>query len=194
MKSKGYSALLVLAVTVTVCVASDDDAAIKAKVEGALERHPAVAQSGIRVASVDNDGLVVLYGNAPSVEAHLLAVELAAEVPGVRSVATEVVDADGPSIPTSPPDTSSEVLTGCIREVGSRYVLKELAATGHALPEPVRPRTLILKSGDADPVRLDKHVANIVAVTGRVEATPTFIGTPTLVVSSLRHVSDTCQA
>ena len=173
--------------------AAVDDGSIKARVEGALNRQATLIQSGIQVASV-NAGTVLLRGNAATIEAHLLAVDIAARVPGVRDVVTEIVIPGKPAVPAPKGEASTEMaLTGCIREVGSRYLLNELSVTGHALPEGVTPRKLILTSGDANVVHLEKHIANIVAVTGRVEATPTFPDVPTLVVSSLRHVSDICQ-
>ena len=46
-------------------------------------------QSGVKIASV-NKGVVLLSGKAKSLEAHVLAIETARSVPGVRRVATEV--------------------------------------------------------------------------------------------------------
>jgi osmotically-inducible protein OsmY len=67
--------------------ASDDD--IKRRLEAAFKAKPAVDESGIKIASV-NKGVVLLNGKAKSLEAHVLAIETARAVAGVRRVATEV--------------------------------------------------------------------------------------------------------
>lgn len=67
--------------------AKDDD--VKARVEAAFKALPAVDDSGIGVASV-NKGVVLLSGRAKNLEAHVLAIETARGVPGVRRVATQV--------------------------------------------------------------------------------------------------------
>ena len=67
--------------------ASDDD--IKTRLEAAFKAKPAVDASGIKIASV-NKGVVLLSGRAKSLEAHVLAIETARAVAGVKRVATEV--------------------------------------------------------------------------------------------------------
>ena len=66
------------------------DADVEARVKAALKSNSMVANSDIRVASV-NKGVVLLSGNAKTLETHVRAVELAASVNGVKRVATEVV-------------------------------------------------------------------------------------------------------
>jgi len=71
--------------------ASDDQ--LKSRVQRALKNDAALAHSDISVQSV-NDGVVLLAGNADSMNAHLDAVATAARVPGVRRVATEIKSPD----------------------------------------------------------------------------------------------------
>jgi hyperosmotically inducible protein len=68
---------------------SDNDDVIADRVKKAFDADPVVDASGISVASV-NKGVVLLSGNAKSIDAHLKAVEIASKVPGVRRVASEV--------------------------------------------------------------------------------------------------------
>lgn len=58
-----------------------------------LESEVALANSSIRVKSM-NKGVVLLAGKAASLSEHLLALELASSVPGVRQVASEVESPD----------------------------------------------------------------------------------------------------
>lgn len=67
--------------------AKDED--IKANVEKALKDETALNDSSIKVQSV-NKGVVLLGGKAKSLTDHLAAVEIAAAVPGVRDVASEI--------------------------------------------------------------------------------------------------------
>ena len=69
----------------------DDD--IKKRVEAALDKDPDLKGSQITVQSVNN-GVVLIGGKASSLSDHLLAVQDAHRVPGVRRVASEV---EGPS-------------------------------------------------------------------------------------------------
>lgn len=66
---------------------SDDQ--IRQNVETALENDAGLADSDIKVQSV-NQGVVLLAGDAKTLSAHLAAVEIAAAVPGVRDVASEI--------------------------------------------------------------------------------------------------------
>jgi len=65
------------------------DGEVKNAVEAAFKANRRVADSGIKVASV-NKGVVLLSGKTNSLEAHLEAVQVANAVKGVRRVATEV--------------------------------------------------------------------------------------------------------
>jgi len=67
----------------------DNDSVINDRVKKAFDADPVVDGSGISVASV-NKGVVLLAGTAKSLDAHVKAVELARQVPGVRRVASEV--------------------------------------------------------------------------------------------------------
>lgn len=69
----------------------DED--IKASVERALKNETALKDSNINVQSV-NKGVVLLSGKAKTLSDHLAAVEIAAAVPGVRDVASEVESPD----------------------------------------------------------------------------------------------------
>jgi len=66
---------------------SDDQ--VKDAVAAAFRANRRVNDSGIKVQSV-NKGVVLLAGNALSLQAHLEAVQVAHTVPGVKRVATEV--------------------------------------------------------------------------------------------------------
>jgi hyperosmotically inducible periplasmic protein len=68
---------------------SDSDEVIADRVKKAFDADPVVDGSGISVASV-NKGVVLLSGNAKSIDAHLKAVEIASKVPGVSRVSSEV--------------------------------------------------------------------------------------------------------
>jgi hyperosmotically inducible periplasmic protein len=70
---------------------SDD--ALKQRVEQALEADPSLKSSSIAVQSV-NQGVVLLSGTAKTLSAHLRAVEVAAAVPGVHRVASEIQSPD----------------------------------------------------------------------------------------------------
>lgn len=70
---------------------SDD--ALKQRIEQALQADPSLKSSHISVQSV-NQGVVLLGGTAKTLSAHLRAVEVAAGVPGVRRVASEVQSPD----------------------------------------------------------------------------------------------------
>jgi len=70
---------------------SDDE--LKQRVEQALQADPSLKSSNIAVQSV-NQGVVLLSGTAKTLSAHLRAVEVAAAVPGVRRVATEIQSPD----------------------------------------------------------------------------------------------------
>ncbi len=70
---------------------SDDD--LKQRIEQALEADPSLKSSNIAVESV-NQGVVLLGGTAKTLSAHLRAVEVAAAVPGVRRVASEIQSPD----------------------------------------------------------------------------------------------------
>lgn len=65
------------------------DSETKNAVEAAFKANRRVADSGIKVASV-NRGVVLLAGKTNSLEAHLEAVQVANAVKGVRRVSTEV--------------------------------------------------------------------------------------------------------
>jgi osmotically-inducible protein OsmY len=66
---------------------SDD--ALKQRIEQTLQAEPSLKSSEITVQSV-NQGVVLLGGTAKTLSAHLLAVEVAAGVPGVRRIASEI--------------------------------------------------------------------------------------------------------
>jgi len=68
---------------------SDNDDVILDRVKKAFDNDAMVDKSAIRVASV-NKGVVLLSGQAKSIEDHLKAVETANKVPGVRRVSSEV--------------------------------------------------------------------------------------------------------
>jgi hyperosmotically inducible periplasmic protein len=70
---------------------SDD--ALKQQVEKALQADASLKSSNIAVQSV-NQGVVLVGGTAQTLSAHLRAVELAAAVPGVRRVASEIQSPD----------------------------------------------------------------------------------------------------
>lgn len=69
------------------------DEQIKAGVQSALQADPSLKSSSISVQSVNN-GVVLLGGTAKTVTNHLSAVEVAASVPGVRRVASEIQSPD----------------------------------------------------------------------------------------------------
>jgi len=69
------------------------DEHLKQQVEQALEADPSLKSSNIDVRSV-NQGVVLLGGTAKTLSAHLRAVEVAAAVPGVRRVASEIQGPD----------------------------------------------------------------------------------------------------
>ena len=71
--------------------ASDDD--LKQRVEQALLADPSLKSSTIAVQSV-NQGVVLLSGTAKTLSAHLRAVEVAASVPGVHRIASEIQSPD----------------------------------------------------------------------------------------------------
>src|SRR5262249_9161736 len=70
---------------------SDDQ--IKDRVQKALKDEPALNDSSITVQSV-NKGVVLLAGTAKTLTDHLTAVEVAATVPGVRQVNSEIQSPD----------------------------------------------------------------------------------------------------
>ena len=70
---------------------SDDD--LKRRVEQALLADPSLKTSSVAVQSV-NQGVVLLSGTAKTLSAHLRAVEVAAAVPGVRRIASEIQSPD----------------------------------------------------------------------------------------------------
>ncbi len=70
---------------------SDDD--IKQHVVTALQTQPSLKDSAITVQSVNN-GVVLLGGTANTLTDHLGAVEVAADVPGVRHVSSEIQSPD----------------------------------------------------------------------------------------------------
>ena len=70
---------------------SDDD--LKQRIEQALQADPSLKASSIAVQSV-NQGVVLLSGTAKTLSAHLRAVKVAAAVPGVRRVASEIQSPD----------------------------------------------------------------------------------------------------
>jgi osmotically-inducible protein OsmY len=65
------------------------DDRLKDDVDAALKAEPALAKSSIETKSV-NKGVVLLEGKASTLSAHLLALEVASAVPGVRQVASEI--------------------------------------------------------------------------------------------------------
>ena len=69
------------------------DAEVKARVEKALKDDRRLADSDVKVASV-NDGVVLLSGEAKSVSEHLRAMQTASAVAGVRRVTSEVKSPD----------------------------------------------------------------------------------------------------
>ena len=71
-------------------VTERSDADIKTNVESAFKANHRVADSGIKVASV-NKGVVLLAGKTKSLEAHAESVGVAYAVKGVRRVSSEVV-------------------------------------------------------------------------------------------------------
>ncbi len=70
-----------------------EDAAIKSEVERSLKSDAGLADSSIRVKSV-NKGLVVLSGNAKTLTAHRRAITRARRVDGVQRVASEIKSPD----------------------------------------------------------------------------------------------------
>jgi hyperosmotically inducible periplasmic protein len=71
-----------------------DDAKIKERVEKALKDDRTFSRSDIAVRSV-NKGVVLLGGTANTMSAQLRALEVAAEVPGVHKVASEIQGPEG---------------------------------------------------------------------------------------------------
>jgi hyperosmotically inducible protein len=69
------------------------DDQLKQDVNAALKAEPALANSSIQVKSV-NKGVVLLEGKASTLSDHLLALEVASYLPGVRQVASEVQSPD----------------------------------------------------------------------------------------------------
>jgi osmotically-inducible protein OsmY len=69
------------------------DGRLTEDVNAALKAEPALANSSVQVKSV-NKGVVLLEGKAATLSDHLLALELASVVPGVRQVASEVESPD----------------------------------------------------------------------------------------------------
>jgi hyperosmotically inducible protein len=65
------------------------DDIVKDNVKKAFDADPMLKDSGISVASV-NKGVVLLSGSAKTLDAHLRAVEVARQVPGVHRVSSEV--------------------------------------------------------------------------------------------------------
>jgi osmotically-inducible protein OsmY len=65
------------------------DDRLKSDVDAALKAEPALEKSSIDTKTV-NKGVVLLQGKASTLSAHLLALETAAAVPGVRQVASEI--------------------------------------------------------------------------------------------------------
>lgn len=68
---------------------SDNDDAIKDRIEQAFDQNEALKDSGIVVASVNN-GVVLLSGKTDNLKLHLDAIKAANAVKGVRRVASEV--------------------------------------------------------------------------------------------------------
>jgi hyperosmotically inducible periplasmic protein len=68
------------------------DAEIKTHVEQTLARHPALTD--VSVQSV-NDGVVLLAGEVKTLSAHLEAIKITAQVPGVYRVASEIKSPNG---------------------------------------------------------------------------------------------------
>lgn len=71
--------------------AADDQ--VKDRVAKALKADPAIGASDVRVQSVNN-GVVLLGGDVKNMTDHLRAVEIAANVPGVRRVESEIKGPD----------------------------------------------------------------------------------------------------
>jgi len=69
------------------------DDRLKGDVDAALKAEPALAKSSVETKSV-NKGVVLLKGKASTLSAHLLALEVASAVPGVRQVASEIESPD----------------------------------------------------------------------------------------------------
>jgi hyperosmotically inducible periplasmic protein len=72
---------------------SANDAKVKEAVQKALKKESSLAGSEVSVQSV-NDGTVLLAGKAENALAHLKAVEVARDVPGVVTVASEIESPD----------------------------------------------------------------------------------------------------
>jgi hyperosmotically inducible periplasmic protein len=70
-------------------VVNKEDDAVKDSVQKAFDADPTLKNSGIKIASV-NKGVVLLSGDAKTLEANVRAVEVARSIPGVRRVASEV--------------------------------------------------------------------------------------------------------
>ena len=70
-------------------IVDKQDDAVKDSVQKAFDADPALKDSGIKIASV-NKGVVLLSGDAKTLEANVRAVEVARAIPGVRRVASEV--------------------------------------------------------------------------------------------------------
>jgi osmotically-inducible protein OsmY len=69
---------------------TEKDDVLKDHVDAAFKASPALKDSGISVASVNN-GVVLLKGNAKSLDVEWRAIEIAHNVKGVRRVSSEVV-------------------------------------------------------------------------------------------------------
>lgn len=90
---KGVRNLLAVVTAAHEEAVETSDASLKDKVEKAIEKDSSLADSSIKVQSVNN-GVVLLGGKASSLTDHLRALEVAAAVPGVRRVASEVQSPD----------------------------------------------------------------------------------------------------
>ncbi len=69
------------------------DAEVKDRVATALEKDPEIAKSDVTVRSV-NQGVVLLGGDVQTLTDHLRAIEIAARVPGVKRVESQVKSPD----------------------------------------------------------------------------------------------------
>ena len=117
-------------------VAAKDDR-IQDDVSAALKAEPALGNSSIHVKSVTK-GAVLLSGKAASLSDHLEAIEVAASVPGVRQVASEIDSPDAFSdqeiwndAPVADPSHGNRVTDGWITtQIKMHYMTDELVPAG----------------------------------------------------------------
>ena len=116
------------------------DEQVKTDVEKALKNEPALSDSSIGVQSV-NKGVVLLSGKANTLTDHLAAVEIAAAVPGVRDVATEIESPNAladneiwKDTKTNEPASPGGTVTGTAKDLWITSATKMMLLTDATVP------------------------------------------------------------